>query len=156
LPAAADGAWPRLVVTTHCVAGHCGPDRFVVRCRPALLRADIRTPSLDRRHDRPPSPSVAHTLGCHLPLKNGATYRLSRILDESGSSLASRERESPGKRGPLCWLAAHDHRKCGRTHLPAKLTLKQARFGPRILSRLLLARVRTTIARAILPCVFTN
>ena len=30
LPAAADGAWPRLVVTTHCVAGHCGPDRFVV------------------------------------------------------------------------------------------------------------------------------
>src|SRR5262249_1991169 len=39
----------------------------------------------------------------------------SRTHDEDGASLGRNDRESRGKRGPLCELAVGDHRECERT-----------------------------------------
>jgi hypothetical protein len=50
-----------------------------------------------------------------LRLLSSAQTGFSRTFDEGGPSPVPDGGESPGKRGPVCRLAALDHRKCGRT-----------------------------------------
>src|SRR5271157_986218 len=42
-------------------------------------------------------------------------FRFSRTFDEVGRFPAWNDREFPGKRRPVCRMAAPHHRKCGRT-----------------------------------------
>ena len=47
----------------------------------------------------------------------GALFWFSRTFDEVGRFPAWNDREFPGKRRPVCRVAAPHHRKCGRTHV---------------------------------------
>src|SRR5271166_1109973 len=63
----------------------------------------------------------------------GFLLRFSRTFDEVGRFPAWNDREFPGKRRPVCRVAAPHHRKCGRTPLtrsfPARGPSRSWRHG---------------------------
>src|SRR4051812_19349270 len=54
-------------------------------------------------------------------LRSSAESGLSRTLDEVATFPSWSDRESPGKRGPVPWLAILDHRESGRTRASWRL-----------------------------------
>src|SRR5271165_4113788 len=56
----------------------------------------------------------------------GVNFGFSRTFDEVGRFPAWNDREFPGKRRPVCRVAAPHHRKCGRTEKEARDVIKTA------------------------------
>src|SRR3974377_503688 len=53
--------------------------------------------------------------GGSFSVAEGVNFGFSRTFDEVGRFPAWNDREFPGKRRPVCRMAAPHHRKCGRT-----------------------------------------
>jgi Arc/MetJ-type ribon-helix-helix transcriptional regulator len=75
------------------------------------ILAELRQ-TLDEKVGRQASP----------PVLTSPVFGFSRTFDDDASAQGRNDRDFPGKRGSPHRLAAVDHQKCGRTHLPANLT----------------------------------
>src|SRR5208337_4053260 len=60
--------------------------------------------------------------GGSFSVAEGVNFGFSRTFDEVGRFPAWNDREFPGKRRPVCRVAAPHHRKCGRTYFEIKST----------------------------------